>query len=530
MVDVREATYDLLRSHGLTTIFGNPGSNELPFLAGLPSDFRYVLGLHEGTVLAMADGYALARGGPAFVNLHSAAGTGNAMGQLVNSVYSHSPLVITAGQQVRSTIGQEVMLANMDAVALPKPLVKWSCEPACAQDVPRAISQAVHLANLPARGPVYVSIPYDDWAQEAPPSSRHLAVRTVASAGCLSARQLADLTELLDGANNPVLVLGPEVDAEAANADAVRLADALAAPVWIAPSPSRCPFPTRHPSFRGVLPASVRDLADLLTGHDVILVIGAPVFRYHQFVPGELLPAGARLIQLTNDPGEAARAPVGDAIVCGVGDAVARLADAVRPASRPKLPPAPEFAATPRSPGPGVHPAEVFALLREMAPEDAVWVKESTSTTGDFWAQAELSHPGSYFFPAAGGLGFGLPAAVGAQLAHPDRQVVGLIGDGSANYGITALWTAAHYRIPVIIVLLKNGTYGALRWFGAQLGTGETPGLDLPGIDFTAIAAGYGVSAVAASSAEEFVQAFTSALGGRTPALIEVHTDLTEPG
>lgn len=530
MDDVRDVTFDILRSHGLTTIFGNPGSNELPFLAGLPSDFRYVLGLHEGAVLAMADGYALARGGSAFVNLHSAAGTGNAIGPLSNSVYSHSPLVITAGQQVRSTIGQEVMLANVDAVALPKPLVKWSCEPACAQDVPRAISQAIHLANLPAKGPVYVSIPWDDWAQEAPPAARHLVGRTTAVGGCLSARQLADLTDLLDGADNPVMVLGPEVDAQAANEDAVRLADALGAPVWIAPSPSRCPFPTRHPSFRGVLPAAVRDVTELLSGHDLILVVGAPVFRYHQFVPGELLPAGSRLIHLTGDPGEAARAPMGDAIVCGVGDAVARLADAVRPGTRPKLPSLPDFAAIPPSAGDTMHPAEVFALLRDMAPADAVWVKESTSTTGHFWAQADLTQQGSYFFPAAGGLGFGLPAAVGAQLAHADRQVIGLIGDGSANYGITALWTAAQYEIPVIIILLKNGTYGALRWFGSQLGTGETPGLDVPGIDFTAIATGYGVSAVAVSSAEDLAAAFRSALDGRKPVLIEVLTDVTDPG
>ncbi len=529
VTDVRDATYDILRSHGLTTIFGNPGSNELLFLAGLRPDFQYVLGLHEGVVLAMADGYALARGGPAFVNLHSAAGTGNAMGPLTNSIYSHSPLVITAGQQVRATIGQEVMLANVDAATLPKPLVKWSCEPACAQDVPRAISQAIHLANLPAKGPVYVSIPYDDWAQEAPPTAQHLVGRRVAVGGCLSADQLSELTDLLDAADNPVLVFGPEVDAEAANDDAVRLADALGAPVWLAPSPSRCPFPTRHSSFRGVLPAGVQSLTDVLSGHDLILVVGAPVFRYHQFVPGDLLPAGAQLIHLTGDPGEAARAPVGNAIVCRVGDALARLSDAVRRGQRPKLPPREDFAVPPSSSGHGMHPAEVFALLRQLAPQNTVWVKESTSTTEDFWAQADLSLQGSYFFPAAGALGFGLPAAVGAQIACRDRQVIGLIGDGSANYGITALWTAARYQIPVIIVLLKNGTYGALRWFAEQLDAGETPGLDVPGIDFVEIAQGYGVTAAAVSSNEEFVHAFKSALSSGQAALIEVLTEVSSP-
>ncbi|MDA3627733.1 benzoylformate decarboxylase [Saccharopolyspora sp. WRP15-2] len=528
MADVRDVTYDLLRSHDLTTIFGNPGSNELPFLAGMPEDFRYVLGLHEGAVLAMADGYALARGSSALVNLHAAAGTGNALGALTNSVYSHSPLIITAGQQVRSTIGQEVMLANVDAAELPKPLVKWSCEPSCAQDVPRSISHAIHIANLPAKGPVYVSVPYDDWAQEAPEGAQHLLERKTASAGALSEAQLAELAEALDGAQHPVLVLGPEVDAEHANDDAVRLADRLGAPVWIAPSASRCPFPTRHRSFRGVLPAAVQGITDALREHDLILVVGAPVFRYHQFVPGEYLPAGARLVQLTSDPGEAARAPMGEALVGDVKDALSRLAGAVTPGLRPELPPLPERPAA-RTAGERLHPEELFALLREHAPEDAVYVKESTATTGAFWAQMDLSTQGSYFFPASGGLGFGLPAAVGAQLAHDERQVIGLIGDGSANYGITALWTAARYRIPVIVIILKNGTYGALRWFSKVLDAGEVPGMDVPGIDFAQIARGYGVDATSVRTGAEFTAALKSALGAGKPVLIEAETELTEP-
>lgn len=528
MVTVREVTYDLLRAHGLTTIFGNPGSNELPFLAGMPDDFTYILGLHEGAVTAMADGYAQALGKPAFVNLHAAAGTGNAMGALTNAVYSHTPLVITAGQQVRSTIGEEVMLANVDASSLPKPLVKWSYEPACAQDVPRSISQAIHTATLPAKGPVYVSIPYDDWTQVASPQNSHLLTRTTATGGSLDAHQLSELVGALDGAANPVLVLGPDVDAERANDDAVRLAEALDAPVWIAPSPSRCPFPTRHRNFRGVLPAAVQGLTDALVDHDLILVVGAPVFRYHQFVPGEYLPEGARLVHVTSDASEAARAPMGDALVGNVRDALSRLADAVTPNRRPVLAPLPDIP-LPQTSAVGVHPEELFAILRGAAPEDAIYVKESTSTTGAFWQQMDLARQGSFFFPAAGGLGFGLPAAVGVQLANPSRQVIGLIGDGSANYGITALWTAAQYDIPVVIVILKNGTYGALRWFAKVLDAGEVPGMDVPDIDFTAIASGYGMAATSVDNGADFEAAFKSALAGGKPALIQVDTVVTEP-
>ncbi|WP_307816712.1 benzoylformate decarboxylase [Micromonospora fiedleri] len=529
MASVRDVTFELLRAHGLTTIFGNPGSNELPFLAGLPDDFRYLLGLHEGVVLAMADGYAQARRGPALVNLHAAAGTGNAMGQLTNSVYSHSPLVVTAGQQVRSTVGQEVMLANVDAAALPRPLVKWSSEPASAEDVPRTISQAIHTATLAPQGPVYVSVPYDDWQAQSSVEARHLLSRTTVTAAALTTPQLADLAAMLDRAERPVLILGPDVDATAANDHAVALADALAAPAWIAPSASRCPFPTRHPAFRGVLPAGVKAISDLLAGHDLVLVVGAPVFRYHQYDPGRYLPEGTRLVHLTVDPGEAARAPMGDAIVCDLADTLARLAAAVTPGRRAALVPLPPIP-TPRPASAGrLHPEEVFAVLRDTAGADTVWVTESTSTTGAFWAQADLREPGSYYFPASGGLGFGLPAAVGVQLADPDRQVVALVGDGSANYGITALWTAARYRIPVIFVILRNGTYGALRWFAQVLGAGETPGLDIPDIDFTALAAGYGVTGVTVSSRTALVEAVTDALAAGEPRLIQVDTDLTTP-
>jgi benzoylformate decarboxylase len=525
MTSVRDRTYELLRKHGMTTIFGNPGSNELPFLAGMPDDFRYILGLHEGAVLAMADGYSQARGEPVLVSLHAAAGTGNAMGTLANSVYSHSPLVMMAGQQVRSTIGQEPMLAIVEPESLARPMVKWSCQPTCAEDVPRAISQAIHTATLPAKGPVFVAVPYDDWAQQAPEESAHLLGRRTCVGGCLDAQQLAELAAVLDQAANPVLVLGPDVDVEGANGDAVRLAEALEAPVWLAPTPPRLPFPTRHRSFRGPLPASIQGVTASLQGHDVILVIGAPVFRYHQYEPGEYLAPGVRLLHVTSDPGEAARAPMGEAYLAGIRDTVARLADAVTRARRPPLPPLPDYQVPPPSRD-VVEPEQLFAELRSLAPE-AVWVKEATSTMGEFWAQLDAEQPGSFFFPASGALGFGLPAAVGVQLAHPERQVVGLIGDGSANYGITALWTAAHYDIPVIIVILKNGTYGALRWFAGVLGVGEVPGMDVPGIDFSQIARGYGVNATSVNTVEDFSAAFKSALASRRPALIEVKTALT---
>ena len=160
---VRKAVFDLLRAFGVTRIFGNPGSTELPLFRDFPRDFRYVLGLQESIVVGMADGYAAASGGPAFVNLHSAIGVGHALGGIFTAFRNQTPLVITAGQQARSILPFEPFLFSEQATNLPKPYVKWSCEPARAADVPLAIARAFHAAMQPPRGPTLVSVPVDDW-------------------------------------------------------------------------------------------------------------------------------------------------------------------------------------------------------------------------------------------------------------------------------------------------------------------------------------------------------------------------------
>lgn len=529
MPSVHSVTYHLLRQQGLDTVFGNPGSNELPFLKDFPEDFRYVLGLHEGVVVGMADGYALASGKSVLVNLHAAAGTGNAMGALTNAWYSHSPLVITAGQQARSMIGVESMLANVDAPSLPRPLVKWSYEPSCSEDVPRALSQAIHMASLPARGPVYLSIPHDDWQCEIEGEASLLAHRDVHHAGAPLDTQIEALAKRLDQADNPVLVLGPEVDAERANALAVELAERLCIQVWIAPSASRCPFPNRHSCFRGVLPAAISGVSEQLSEHDLIMVIGAPVFRYHQYSPGRYLPDGAQLIHVTSDAQEAARAPMGDALVGDIRIVMEALLPKLAQSDRAMPDPLP--IPSPAKPGEAgrLSPESVFDTLNDLSPEDVIYVKESTSTVTAFWQRVEMQHPGSYFFPAAGGLGFGLPAAVGAQLASPDRQVIAVIGDGSANYAISALWSAARYSVPVIFIILKNETYGALRWFSKMLDAENAPGIDVPGMDFCALAQGYGVKAIYTGTRQELEEAFLQALDASYPILIEVPTTTIEP-
>ncbi|WP_199522240.1 benzoylformate decarboxylase [Geodermatophilus marinus] len=523
MTTVRETVHDLLRTWGLTTVFGNPGSNELPFLDGFPADFRYVLGLHEGAVLAMADGWAQASGRPALVNLHSAAGLGNAMGNLANARASGTPLVVTAGQQSRALSGLGAVLAEPAMTRVPEPQVTWSFEPARAQDVPRALSEAVHLATLPPTGPVFVSLPLDDWAQPVGDDEvAHLAGRRVRAAGALDPELLAELAGRLAAAREPVLVVGPEADDERVVPRVVALAERLQARVFTAPSPPRSPFPTRHPLWQGVLPASIGGVSGALAGADQVLVLGAPVFRYHAQVPGPWLPAGAQLVAVGSDPRSAARAAFGDAVVADVGTAAGQLLAALEDA--PPRPPRPAPGRAPAvEPAAAPFPADaVFTALLHGLPDGVRLVNESTSNTGQFWAHLHLAGARRFFFPAAGGLGFGLPAAVGVALADPSRPVVAVLGDGAFQYGVQGLWTAAQLDLPVTFVVLANGVYGALSGFVGQLGVTGVPGLELPGLDAAAVAAGYGVPAVRVGSAEELT-AELKAVGAATgPRVVEV--------
>jgi benzoylformate decarboxylase len=520
---VRSVTYDLLRGLGMTTIFGNPGSTEEPFLTEFPDDFRYILGLHEAVVVAMADGFAQASGTAAFVNLHTAAGVGNGMGALVTAWHNRTPLVVTAGQQTRQMLALEPWLVNREAVELPRPYVKWSYEPPRPQDVPAAIERAYHLAMAPPRGPVFVSIPMDDW--DAPVEPR--PPRRVESRTAPNENALAEVAAALAAAMNPALVVGGGVDRAEGWDAAISLAERLRASVWEAPAPERASFPQDHRLFQGMLPLSMKPLGERLDGYDVVLVVGAPVFRYYPHVPGPVLPAGTRLIHITDDPDEAARAPAGEAIVGDARIALERLAALVPPSVRPDPPVrlAPEEAL----PGDPIPVAYVMRTIAETMPKGAVVVDESASSRATLFDQIRVSCPASYFFTGSGGLGFGLPAAVGIGLARPGDPVVSVIGDGAAMFGLHAIWTAARYDVPIVFVVIDNGGYGILKAFAAFQRTPGVPGLDVPGLDIATVARGLGAEAHRITSPAALPEAlrkgFETALDHSKPVLLNVVVD-----
>jgi benzoylformate decarboxylase len=530
MTTVREETIELLRAHGMTTIFGNPGSTELPMLAGLPDDFTYVLGLQELVVVGMADGFAQASGRPAHANLHTAPGVGNAVGGILNAQANRAPLLITAGQQARPQVTIEATLTNRAATLVPAPYVKYSHEPLRAQDVPTAIARAIHHAMLPPRGPAFVSVPMDDWSAQADADrSRHARGRVVHGRVAPDSEALATLAARLRAATTPLLVVGPDVDAAGAWDAAVALAESQRVPVWAPPftGGSRIGFPESHPQFVGILPPAIGPLSQTLAGHDLVVVVGSAVFAYYPYLPGPLLPEGTELVLLTADATDAARAPMGDAILgdvaLGLRALVSQLAPADpqrRPLPEPRPDPAPPTDEDPAGP---MSASTAISALAAAWPADGICVIEAPSAGAAVRERLRLSAPGSYYFSASGGLGFGIAAALGVALAQPDRPVLCVLGEGSAQYGITALWTAVAHRVPVTFLVLRNDEYAILKWFGGLEGISGIPGLDLPGLDTAAVARGYGVQTCEPTGAEELTDALREAIRAHDgPRLIQV--------
>ncbi len=514
-VTVREAVVSLLRELGLTTVFGNPGSTELPMFRDFPADFRYVLGLQESVVVAMADGFAQARNDAALVNLHSAIGVGHALGSIFTAYKNQTPLVITAGQQARSILPFEPFLYSEQAAQLPKPYVKWSVEPARAADVPAAIARAYYVAMQPPRGPAFVSVPVDDWDRPCVPvQARHVS-RTVAGDPSLLERAAG----ALERARQPVIVVGASVARDDAWDETIALAERHQAAVWVSPMSARNSFPERHPLFAGFLPADRAAIVASLQGADFILVLGAPVFTYHVEGHGPHIPDGATLVQLTDDPGSAAWSPVGTAIVTNLKLGVAALLE-IAPLGKRSAP-----AIAPHAKRLTPEVLSDRYLLQQVAalrPADSIIVEEAPSSRGAMHDHLPILERETFHTCASGGLGHGLPAAVGVALARPGRKIIALLGDGSAMYAIQGLWSAADLGLPIAFIIIANNSYRALEEFGRRFDIKTLPGVKLPHLDFCALAAGHGVTSIRVQRCEDLDAALLEIFAATAPMLLEV--------
>src|SRR5579883_851099 len=520
---VKHAVLDLLRSVGIRKVFGNPGSTELPFLADWPDDIDYVLALQEASAVGMADGYAQATRNAGFVNLHSAAGVGNALGNIYTAHRNQTPLVITAGQQARSILPPQAFLYAERASEFPRPYVKYSVEPARAEDVPAAIARAYHVATQPPCGPTFVSIPIDDWTHPAAPLPPRQVSRELGPAP----EAMRALAAALASSERPAFVVGPSIDRAAAVDLMVRVAEKAKASVWVSPFSARCSFPERHPQFSGFLPASPGQLSEALHPYDLVVVIGAPVFTFHVEGHASIFEGSTTLFQITDDPEAAFVTPAGTSIIATMKSALAALVTMLPETNRAapkgrKLPPAPRAS----------DPIRAEFLLHSLAtamPQGAALVEEAPSHRPAMQQFMPMRGQDSFYTMASGGLGFALPAAVGIALGRPDIRTVCLIGDGSAMYSIQALWTAAQRKLPLTVVVINNCGYGAMRSFSQVMQVRNVPGLDLPGIDFVKIAEGHGCQAMRVTKSSELAPALKRGLAHKGTSLVEVMVEQAVP-
>ena len=522
-ITVKQATHDLLRAFRIRKVFGNPGSTELPFLSDWPGDIDYVLGLQEAAVVGMADGYAQATRNAGFVNLHSAAGVGNALGNIFTAYRNQTPLVITAGQQARSILPLQPFLYAERASEFPRPYVKFAIEPARPEDVPAAIARAYYVAMQPPCGPTFVSVPIDDWTHPAQP----LEARSVTRELYPDPDAIRGLAAAFAASKHPALVVGPGVDRAQAVDLMVQLAEKTRAAVWVSPFSARCSFPERHPRFAGFLHASPAQLSEALRGHDLVVVIGAPVFTFHVEGDAPIFDGTTTLFQITDDADAAAITPAGTSIIASMKPALAHLIEVLPDTKRAM----PTGRTLPRAPRPG-DPIPAEYLLHSLSaamPDDAVLVEEAPSHRPMLQQFMPMRGQDSFYTMASGGLGFGLPAAVGIALGRPGIRTVGLIGDGSAMYSIQALWTAAQRKLPLTVVIINNSGYGAMRSFSQVMQVRGVPGLDLPDIDFVKIAEGMGCDAARVTKSSELAGALKRGLAHRGTSLVEVMVDSAVP-
>jgi len=522
---VRDQTFDLFRRRGLTTLFANPGSTEVAFLTGLPDDFRFVLGLHEGSVVAMATGYAIGRREPALVLLHTTAGLGNAVSALATARVNRAPLVVLVGQQDRRHLSYEPFLAGKLSGLAGEYPVKVE-QPVTAQDVPGALERAYHAATT-GRGPALVIVPMSDWEQPADEEREPAAATgTVHRAAAVSPEAVDGLATFLAGAESPALVAGAGADDPETWSALVELAERLVLPVFQETFGARAGFPQNHPLYLGTLPADRARLRERLAPYDTVLVVGAPAFRQSGFAPGRLTEPGTRIAVVSDDPEEIHRSPAEIAVLAAPAavcrELAARLPKRDAPPPEPLVvPPGPD----PPGPGEPLTAGHVLAALAERLPRDTIVHEEAPVDRPELAGRLAAREPLGYLSAAQGGLGFAIPGTTGLRMALPDRPVVAVVGDGSAIYQIQAVWSAAHYGVGVLFVVLSNGGYAVMDVLaGLAGGSGPWPGF--PEIELAAVARGFGCPARRIETHDELLAALDEVvptLADRTePLLLDV--------
>jgi benzoylformate decarboxylase len=547
-----EALLEILAAAKITHLFGNPGTTELPLNAALAHDprFRYHFGIQEIPVVAMADGYTMASGRPSVVNVHVSCGLGNAMGMLYNAHCEGTPLIVTAGQQDRRLrLGEPVL--DGDLVSVARPWTKWSYEVQRVDDIPTALRRAIQIALTPPTGPVFLSLPLDVQMETitapdlSPPTLVDRRVRPPLDA-------LRSAAKLLAGAKRPVILAGSRVTESDGCNELAALAEQIGAPVFAEGTTShgRLPMRSDHPLYRSVFGYWSSDIRAQLEPYDVVLAVGLNLFRlYIHREPECPLPEHARVIHLDNSPHEIGKNfPIELGLWGDPKSGLAELSELLKH----------ELTADARSAA--ASRCETYAVERQVAqaelrrtiaeqqssrpltslafmsalaaalPDNTAVVEEAITTHQNVLEKlGVIRDPAAHFAHRGWALGWGLGCALGVKLAWPDRPVLGLLGDGSALYGIQGLWSAAYHQIPVTFVIANNRQYKILKVCGDVLALPELrepscPGINItgPNVDFVGLARSFGVEAERISEPDELTAKLRASLTGDRPRLIEV--------
>ena len=539
----RDALLEVLAGEGVRHVFGNPGTTELPLMDALSrqTGIAYVLALQEATAVGMADGYAQATGRPAFLNLHTSAGLGNAIGNLTNAQANRTPLVVTAGQQDRRHIVADPLLAG-NLVGLAGPVSKWAHEVRTLGELGTVMRRAFHDAASSPRGPVFVSIPMDilDERGDAPvPPPSRIDRRAVGG----SLEELADLlTETPIG--KLAIVAGDAVAASGAVDALVGVAEALAAPVHGSPIHSNIVFPPAHPLWRGGLAPIAPMLAGVLGAYERVFLVGEQALMVYQYAPGSPLPEGIELLHLSPEVHQLGRTYPTRLGIAGDpratleallplvrarvdAGAVATALDQARRQRDQETATFDETAQSRYGASPMDPMAVSHAVLRAL-PGDTAVVDEAVTTGVYVRGFHQVSRPDRYFFCRGGGLGWGMPAALGVSLGFDREPVLCVVGDGSAMYSPQALWTAAHEGLPVVFAVVNNRQYlilkGGLRGMYGDDAAERALAMDIdePAVDFVGLARSMGVDGTLVEKAADVGDAVRAALDTGRPHLLEL--------
>jgi benzoylformate decarboxylase len=543
----RSAFLALLKDEGITHLFGNPGTTELPIMHALKEhpDLTYVMAMQESLVVAIADGFSRASGRLVACNVHVAPGLGNAMGSLYNARFTGTPMILTAGQQEQSHGLMEPVLYG-PLVQMAEPLVKWAVEVTRLEDLPRIVRRAAKIATTPPTGPVFISLPGDILNAEA---GLELGRATRVDARVRpSDEALQALTARILRAQRPVIVTGDEVVKSDALGEAALLAETLGAPAYQCSTPYGAHFLSESPCFMGALSRLQKQVREVLSPFDLMIVLGADPLRMSVHSEVDPKPEGLSIAQiglvdwdlaknygaeiaLKADVRETLRALLpalkaagGAALEARARQGLVELASKNWSARRHPLI---EQIARAKDKSP-IDPDYLTLRLVEAMPDNAILVDEALTSGRQILSLRPHRERFGYHALASGGIGWGLPASVGVSLAHPARPVVCFSGDGSAMYSIQALWTAAHHKLPLNVVIANNGGYRIIKQrLLAFHGDDHFVGMDFadPPVDFAGMARSLGLEAMRISEPAELLPRLSDAFARPGAKLIEVMVD-----